>query len=220
MVVMAIDVLNSFDLVVECFCLLTALIIASFSFHVFLLTKQRRHEVFSIAFFLLSAGIFLSVLFNAAVQFEKLSIVLRGYLGINYFWAFILFGSMILVLAGYLTILIVNEEIKSRKVIALLYVFSLLSAIVAHEVYILYHLIVVLVVAMLFGHFYRNYRVNTSNSSLLVMLAFASILVSEFLFALVIFDPVFYNLGNILRLVGFLLLLFSLISIYWGGKRK
>jgi hypothetical protein len=210
----------TFTQVVEIFSLVTALLIAGFSFRTYLLTRQRKHEFFAVAFLLIAFGIALNTVFNTQVQLQDLVIPFQGALAITSTSGVLLFSSMFLGLAGFLTIFLITEEVFNRKMIALTFVFALLTTLLAMDYYAVFYVVNFIVLAMVFGHFYRNFHVHSTTTSLLVMLAFGFLAISQIPFSLTFVDFLFYQLGTIIRLVSFVLFLTALILIFKPRRSK
>ena len=208
------DALLNLDLFIEGFVCVVALLISAFSLRTYLLTRQRKHFFFAGAFGLLAGGIALSALLNYFVEFEHLQILLRGYLNIGVELGYLLAASQFLVLSGFMTLYLVNSEIKDKRAIIMLYMMTFFAAIVAHEVYLLYHVTAFIIVGCVFSHYLVNYERQHTRSSLLVLLAFTSLLIAEAVLSFVLFNFWFYVIGNALRALGFVLFLIALIQIY------
>lgn len=212
------DILFQIDLWVEAFSLVVALFISAFSLSAYLITKQVKQQRFSLAFLLIAIGIFARAVLNSWVQFETLPVPLRGYIDVTYLQGFMLVLSMLFIIAGYVTLIFVTENIKQPKIMMLLLLLAPFTALVAHEFYVLFHLMAMLLVGMLILHFFSNYRRERSSNALLVMLAFGALFVANILFAFTILSYVFYLAGTIVRLVGFLLFLVALVMIFLGRR--
>lgn len=211
---MTLDFYTNFDLWVEAFSLIIALVIAGFSARVFFITKQKRHLIFSTAFLAIAAGIFSRVVFDYFIAFEQLSIPLKGFIALSFRADLVFLFSMLCILTGYLLIFIVNEYINHVKVALMLLLLAPITILAAHYFYIIYHLVNLVLVSFLFSHFNFNYRKHRTTNTLLIMLAFAAILISEFFFLFMTFSSWPYFVGNVLRLAGFILFLAALIRIY------
>jgi hypothetical protein len=206
-----------FDVGVEIFSLIITFLIAAFSFHAYTITKQKRHEYLAIAFLLISGGIFFNILFNSAVQFEDLGTSLLRTIPLPIFSSVALFASIALRLAGYLTIFLITENVESKKTVFLLFLLVPLVVWAAMDFYYIFHMINFIILSFVFIHFYRNYHTHSTTSSMLVMLSFGLLALSQIVFMLGVFDnvsSVFYNLGYIVRAISFGMLFAALVNIY------
>ncbi len=202
------------DVWIQAFSLVVALFISAFSLSAYMITKQKRQQIFSLAFLLIAVGILLQAVLNSWVQFEDLTIPLRGYLAISYSHAAMLLVSMAFILCGYVTIVVLLEKVKQSKVMFLLFLLAPLVALIAHEYYGAFHLFSLLLIGISLGHFLDNYRQTRSGGSLLVLLAFCALFVANAIILFAVTSYVFYILGTIVQLIGFLLFLIALIMIF------
>lgn len=204
----------TFTQVVEFFSLVIALLIAGYSFRAFIITKQRKHEYFALAFVMIGMGIAANILFNGAVRLADVAVPLRGLLPITTASSVLLFFSGLLRLAGYVTIFLITEELTNKKAVFLTFLFVTLTALLALDYYAVFHLVNFVVLVLIFGHFYRNFHVHGTKSSLLVMLAFGCLTLSQVPFSLVVVDYFFYQIGAFIRLISFIFFLSALVIIF------
>jgi hypothetical protein len=204
----------TFTQIVEIISLITVLFICGYSFRTYLLTKQRKHEYFAIAFLLIGVGIAFNILFNGQVQLSRIDVPFRGVLPITTAAEVLLFLAVLFRMAGYMTLFLITEEVHNWKVVFVSFVFVLLTSIMATDYYPLFHVVNFILLALVFTHFYKNFHVHSSSSSLLIMLAFGALALSQVPFSLVFIDHFFYNIGVVVRLVSFLLFLTALALIF------
>ena len=213
-----LDALIDFDLWVAGFSLVITFLIAAFSCRAYLLTHMRKQLYFSFAFASIAGGLLLAFIFNLLVEFEVVAVGVRGYLPITYWMGLMLLAAMFATLVGYMSIFIINEELKSRKTIFLLYAFTLFAVLVSHDFYFMYHLTAFLILAMIFNHYYWNNRKHKTAGTRFSMLAFCGLFLSHAVMMFIPYNPVFYVLGHLVQLVSFGLLLAVFFSLWRGSK--
>jgi hypothetical protein len=148
------------------------------------------------------------------VQFETLPIPLRGYIQVSYLHSLLLLSSMLFIVAGYLTLVLIVEHVKQRRISFLLYLLAPFTALVAHEYYVVFHLVVLLLLAFLIRHFLDNYRQARTPNALIVLLAFCALFLANAILLFTVASYIFYLVGTVVQLVGFLLFLTALILIF------
>lgn len=203
-----------FDIFVECAALITALLITAFSMHAYHRTHEPRHLTFAAAFALITVGSFASLIFHWLVQLEVMLIPVRGYLAIPPQYDYFRFFSQLFFMVGYLGLFVVGERVTCKRTSLLLLLIAPLTALVAHEVFSVYHMIAVLVLSFVVYHFYRSFLQTGSLNARNIATAFGILLASELSFIFVVFNIGFYHAGEVLRLGAFLLILFTLGRIY------
>lgn len=209
-----IDQILDFDIWVELFSLVITLFIVGFSYRAYRLTKQKRNLYFSFAFLLISAGLFLTILFNSIIDFEETPVLVRGFLPISHIAGLLLFSSMLCITAGTMTIFLLNEQLKSRKTIFLLFMFVFLSTVVAHYFYFTYHLVLFIILSLILNYYTWHYKKLRTTISLLIMLAFAGLTISQAVMFFIPYATIFYVIGHAIQLVSYILLLFMFIILY------
>jgi len=213
-----LDRLLDFDLWVEGFSLIITFLIAAFSMRAYFLTKQKKQLWFSAGFFSITIGLLLMFVFNTLVDIEDITVAVRGYLPITYWLGITLMASMLALLAGYMTIFVVNEKFVSRKTLFLLYAFIIMAVLVAHDFYFMYHLTAFLILAMVFNHYYWNNRKYRTPGTLMSMLAFTGLLLSHGVTMFTPYSAAFYVLGHAVQLISYALLL-AVVLLALRGKR-
>ncbi len=209
------ELLERVDLVVEAFSFLTAALIALGSLLAYMKTHKQRTLAFSGAFVFIAVGALLSLVFNWFVELEATVVPVRGYIQIGFFLSLLLLLSMLSTIIGFLLLFIINERISSVKEILLLLLLAPLGTWVAHEIYIGYHIILLVLTIMIFHFYYQAHRESCTGHSLAVAIAFAALLFSQV--ALTLFPVLgagIYVIGQTIRGIGFTILLITLASIY------
>ncbi len=221
---------NGFDLIFEIVGLVIALLIAAYSWKFYNLSKENKFAYFSFAFILVALGIFFKMLTQGILSFsflrEGVAGVLKPALGQKFRFADLyyraaFFLGMASSLGAWLLIFFISQ--KSRKRLNKLYEVSqitlfvyliLLISIVANFKYFVFYLTSAVILGITVLNYYKNYLNNNRNkNSFRVMLAFMFILFSNIVFVFVFLFGWLYVIGEILLLVGFLLLLYTYVRL-------
>jgi len=217
---------NGFDLVFESVGLIIALLIAGYSWRVHKLTKENKFAYFSLAFVLVALGLFFKTFTHSILYFTPVrdvtAIVLKPVMGgtlsfSDLFYRAAFFFQMAFMLAGWLLIFFISQKSRGRlnryyevNQIALFLYLILLISIIANFKYFVFYLTSAVILGMTVLHYYKNYLNNDKNKSTFrVMTAFMLILLSNIAFVFVFVYSKLYVVGEILLLLGFLLLLYT-----------
>lgn len=224
---------NGFDLIFEGIGLIVALLIAAYSWRVYRISHENKFSYLSVAFLLLSVGLFFKMFTHGVLYFtpvrDSVMTVLKPTLGnhlkfsdLYYRGAF--FIQMASMLGGWLLIFFVSQKSRSRlnkyyevSQIALFLYLILLISFVANFSYFVFYLTSAVIIGLTVLNYYKNYlNTNRNRNAFKVMISFLFILLSNIFFVFVFLFDSFYVLGELFLLVGFLILL----SVYSQIKRR
>jgi hypothetical protein len=210
-------VLGRVDLVVEVFSSVIAFLIGFGSLYAYNKTHKTRHAVFGVALLAMATGYGASAILNAFVDFESMTVPLRGYLAFTFVQALFHVISMTAILGGLILLILTNEDVTNLSVAFPLILLAPLGAWVGREFYIAFHALAAVLLVICALHYVRWHRESHSGHSLLVAMAFLAIGVSEAVFILTVFSPVFYLIAHSIRFLAFGTLLITLVSIFRGA---
>ncbi len=215
---------NGFDLVFETIGLVIALLIAFYSYKVFRFSKENKFAYFSLAFVLVALGLGFKMFTSSVLYFfpirESVAIVLKPMLGgglsfADLFYRAAFFLQMSTMLGAWLLIFFISQKSRERlkkyhevSQIALFMYLILLTSIVANFKYFIFYLTSAVILGMTVLNYYKNYLNSKKNKNAFrVMLSFLFILLSNIIFVFVFLYDKLYVVGEIVMLIGFLLLL-------------
>ncbi len=215
---------NGFDLVFETIGLVIALLIAFYSYKVFRFSKENKFAYFSLAFVLVALGLGFKMFTSSVLYFfpirESVAIVLKPMLGgglsfADLFYRAAFFLQMSTMLGAWLLIFFISQKSRERlkkyhevSQIALFMYLILLISIVANFKYFIFYLTSAVILGMTVLNYYKNYLNSKKNKNAFrVMLSFLFILLSNIIFVFVFLYDKLYVVGEIVMLIGFLLLL-------------
>lgn len=221
---------KGYDLLFEGISLIIALLIASYSWKIYSINRERKYAYFSLAFFLISLAFVFKMLTQGLVYYTPLRnaatqilgpAVGRGVSGaINYselFYRCGFFLYMVTMLGAWLLIFFNSQKKEDRlrkyyevSQIALFVYLILLISVVSNFKYTVFYLTSSVILSMTVLNYYKNY-LNTSRNwnAFLVMLSFLLILFSNICLIFEFVFQGFYVVGELLLLAGFLSLLYT-----------
>jgi len=220
---------NGWDLVFEGIGLIIALLIACYSWKVYRISKENKYGYFSLAFILISLDFLFKMVTQGLVYYAPLRNMATGVLepivgmaksGINYSELFFRGGFliyMIMMLGAWMLIFFVSQKKSGRlkcyyevSQIALFVYLVVLISIVSNFKHFVFYLTSAVILGMTVLNYYKNFlNTGKSTNALLVMNSFLFILISQFFFVFVFLSEELYVLGEVLMLMGFLLLLYT-----------
>lgn len=208
--------------VIQFFGALVALAIALFGFKAYRLTEDKKYLYFSGAFGLLSIELFFyaATLLARFVYYENFKHIDPGFLlNISQGVKFVL---MFAILMAYAIFVIIYGRMGSRSVMALVGALVLALVVYSYRFQSLTGFNLSAALLLLFIVYYTtiNFYKTQKKNAFLVLLAFVLLLVGHLLFIVERFDSVFFLLGNISQLVGYLSLLLMVVRINKYGRKK
>lgn len=210
------------DSLLEVIIIITAFMISFYSYKIFSVLKSRNHKYFSVAFFLIGFAyvfkIFSSIILYKTIKpsFHLLLDPLTASLysvEIVHFFSFFLFK--LLTAFGFLLLFLIAVDVVKKAlilvdmyIIFLAVVFSSLFATTA------YHTILISFLFFICWYYYNNYLRIKSKASYRILIAFLFMFLAQLIFP--IDFSIFYVLGEILLITGFLVLLYNQIKLTAG----
>ncbi len=198
--------------------------IAFYSYKIFRFSKENKFVYFSLAFVLVALGLGFKMFTSSVLYFfplrESVAIVLKPVMGggltlADLFYRAAFFMQMSVMLSAWLLIFFISQKSRERlkkyheiSQIALFIYLILLISIVANFRYFIFYLTSAVILGMTVLNYYKNYLNSKRNkNSFRVMLSFLFILFSNIIFIFVSFYDKLYIVGEVIMLIGFLLLL-------------
>lgn len=223
---------NGIDIIFDCISLVVALLIAGFSWKVYRRSSETKFGYFSFAFFLVSLGFLSKIAVHGLNYYDSfrfvatkalLPVVGHSGVGVNYsdlFFRVGFFAHMLTLLGAWLLIYFISQKGRERlkkfdettQIFLFIYFIGLIS-VVSNLKYTVFYLTAVVILSLIVLNYYKNYLNKGTSASLLVMVSFLLILASQVLFVFVFLNTNFYVGGEMLQLLGFLLLLYTYVKI-------
>ena len=227
------DWFNGLDLIFDAVSLFVALCIAVYSWRVYTIHKENKYAYFSLSFILIALAFAGKMLMQGLLYYAPLRnaatavlvpVVGKAATGINYseiFFRIGFFVSMVAMLGAWLLLFFVSQKKEGRlkryyevSQIALFVYLLLLISVVSNFKYFVFYLTSAVILGMTVLNYYKNYlNTNKNKNAFRVMIAFLLFLFGNFAFIFVFVAPALYVVGEILMLLGFLLLLKTYATI-------
>jgi len=215
---------NGWDIVFDAVGLLVALLIAGYSWRVYRLHKENKLAYFSLAFVSIAVSFAVKVFTSAILYFKPVrdvtAVVLNPITGpslqfADLFYRSAFFLQMLAMLCALLLIFFISQKSRSRlkkyyevSQIGLFVYLVLLISIVSNFQYFVFYLTSTVLLSLIVLNYYKNYlNADKNKNTHKVMLSFLLMLLGNIFFVFVFFHNGFYVIGEVLVLLGFLLLL-------------
>ncbi len=214
---------NGYDLLFNSISLVVALLIAAYSWRIYKFHKENRFMYFSLAFLLVSVSFAFKILTSGVLYYypvrETVAQVLGPAVGPRLKYSALyyragFFFQMASMLLAWLLIFLVSQKSRARLTkfyevsqIGLLAYLLLLVSVISNFNYKVFYLTSSVLLSLIVLNYYKNYLTTRKSSALKVMTAFLFILSGNLILVFVFLQNSSYVVGELLTLVGFLLLL-------------
>ncbi len=216
---------NGFDLLFEGIGLVVALLIAAYSWRIYRLNKENRFMYFSLAFLFVSLSLAFKIFTSGVLYYfpvrETVAEVLRSaagqglkYSGLYYRAGF--FFQMASMLGAWLLIFLISQKSRARLTkfyelsqIGLFVYLVLLISVISNFKYVVFYLTSAVLLSLIVLNYYKNFLTTRKKNALRVMTAFLFILAGNLFSVFVFWNNSLYVVGELLMLMGFLLLLYT-----------
>ncbi len=217
---------HGWDIVFDLVSLLIALLIAAYSWRWYRLNKENRFAYFALAFILVSLGLLFKSFTSMILYYTPVRDVAADLLrplagerlslsGLYYRAAFFL--QMLSMLGAWLLLFFVSQKPRARlhkfyevSQIALFIYLLVLISIVSNFKYSVFYLTSSVILGLVVLNYYKNYlNTNNNQQAFKVMLSMMFILAGNITYIFIFLFNKLYVLGEILMLIGFLILLFT-----------
>jgi hypothetical protein len=111
-------------------------------------------------------------------------------------------------------------EKQSKANIVLLIYFIIVSIFFSKEEYYIFYLTCFILFAIISNRFYQNYGKNKEKASAMLAASFSVITISQAFFMLVNFTKHFYVAGEVVQLIGYVILLTAFVTVLRHGREK
>lgn len=214
---------NGYDLLFNSIGLVVALLIAAYSWRVYKFNNENRFMYFSLAFLLVSVSLAFKIFTSGVLYYYPVRETVYQVIGsaagprLKYsalFYRAGFFFQMASMLLAWLVIFLVSQKSRARLTkfyeisqIGLFMYLLLLVSIISNFDYKVFYLTSSVLLSLIVLNYYKNYLTTKKNSALKVMTAFLFILAGNLISIFVFLQNGSYVVGELLTLVGFLILL-------------
>lgn len=215
------------DTIIELFSFLTALLIAYYAYKFYKFSFERKYKYFSLSFLALALGSLAKIAMNFTIYYpyivkQQIGLLNIDITGVNKAILYTIGFDVhrILMLFGLAGIYILLSKSKLKSQLILFTYFILLTALFSHNSYFVFYITMALFLGYIVFFYYKNYTLNPKNYKLiLVTLAFFMIFNAQLCFLLVHYWEHLYAMGGFFQLVGYLMLLYSYVSLVLPTRR-
>jgi len=214
---------NGYDLLFNSVGLVVALLIAAYSWRVYKFNRENRFMYFSLAFLLVSISLAFKIFTSGVLYYFPVRETVYQVIGpaagpgLRYsalFYRAGFFFQMASMLGAWLVIFFVSQKSRARLTkfyelsqIGLFVYLLLLISVISNFKYVVFYLTSSVLLSLIVLNYYKNYITTKKNSALKVMAAFLFILAGNLISVFLFLQNGSYVVGEILTLVGFLILL-------------
>jgi len=196
------------------------LLIAFYSFRVFRLTKLRKYLYFMLAFLLISGSYFLRAVADYTVyssligHIPNITSAITNVAPIQTYYSLGILAFMVLSFAGFMMLVALYIGITSYRTVALLFLLAILIAFLSVNKFVAFHATLIIMLLFIVARLSINFGRKKRASSFLVLYGMSCLLAAQLFFFLLSFDVVYYVVGHVVQLFGFILLLLNMIIIF------
>lgn len=215
------------DIFIDSIALLVLLSIAIFATKYYRIKKSKNYFYLALSFYLISLSFFSKILINFTIYYQVLHTQMIG--SIEYAQV-ILKSSEILAVSGLffyrlftllgLFLLYSIYEKQSKANIVLMIYFIIISILFSKEEYYIFYLTSFIFLGVISNRYYQNYKDNKEKTSGMLAASFSLITLSQIFFIFVNFTKHFYVVGEVIQLLGYILLLATFIMVLKHGREK
>lgn len=214
---------NGYDLLFNSISLIVALLIAAYSWRVYKLNRENRFMYFSLAFLLVSLSLAFKIFTSGVLYYYPVRETVYQVIGSaagpglkysNLFYRAGFFVQMASMLGAWLVVFLVSQKSRARLTkfyevsqIGLFVYLLLLVSVISNFKYEVFYLTSSVLLSLIVLNYYKNYLTTRKENALKVMTAFIFILAGNLISVFVFLQNGSYVVGEVLMLIGFLMLL-------------
>lgn len=210
------------DSLFEIISLIICLLISYYGFKIYDFVKQKKYKTVALSFLFIALSFAIKVITNLSIyfQYHKLKLLLLSAMSstfpaltskiikIQLIYYVGYFSYRFLFLLGLILLLSLFLKITDKRITSIFIVFSIIAAFFSYYYYYTFHIVSTTLLFFIFMYFYENYTIKKLASAKYITIAFFLLLISQLVFIFVLFDAKIYVFGEIIQLVGFLILLY------------
>ena len=215
------------DIFIDSIALLVLLSIAVFATKYYRIKKSRNYLYLALSFYLIALSFFSKMLINFTIYYQVLHTKVIGSMtytqtilqSSEIFAVSGLFFYRFFTLLGLFVLYSIYEKPSKGNIFLMIY-FGIISILFSKEEYYIFYLTSFILLGMISNRYYQNCRKNKSKSSGMLAASFSVITLSQIFFMLVSFTKHFYVVGEVMQLVGYIILLAAFITVLKHGREK
>jgi len=213
--------LQYMDCIFEIIMVAVLILISLHSYSIFKISREKNFKWFSYSFFVIALAFVGRILMNTVIYTQNVRQKVAGLIITTFkhtsasdvLWNYGLFGYRTLMLLGLIGIFLIITKSRKKKNWLLLGYLAVLTALASMQIHYIFNLTATVILALISLQFYQNYLKHPRKSTLGVTAAFSVIFLSHAIFIFEGFNHLLYVAGEIVQLVGYLLLLAVYIAL-------
>jgi len=196
------------------------LLIAFYALRVYKLTKLRKYLYFMLAFVLISGSYILRAVADYTVyssligQIPNITSALQAVAPIQNFYSTGVILFMVLSFAGFMMLVALYMGIQSFRTVTLLFLLAILIALLSVNKFIAFHATLIVMLLFIVAHLSSKFGKRKRASSFLVLYGMSSLLAAQLFFLMLGLGAIYYVVGHVLQLFGFILLLLNMMIVF------
>lgn len=215
------------DIIIDSIALLVLLLIAIFATKYYRIKKSRNYLYLALSFYLIALSFFSKILINFTIYYQVLHTQVIG--SIEYTQVILksseilsisgLFFYRLFTLLGLFLLYSIYEKQSKANIILMVY-FIAISIFFSKEEYYIFYLTTFIFFGIISNRYYQNYRKNREKTSGMLAASLSVITLSQIFFMFVNFTKHFYVAGEVIQLIGYIILLVVFITVLKHGREK
>lgn len=216
------------DIFIDTVCLLVLALIALFSFKYYKLeSKKKNYFYLALSFSLLALAYFFKILINFSILTEIIQTRNLGFVTFtietikssdNLFFVGFFLYRLLLLIGLYMLFLIYQKH--SKPTILLILYLILISIYFSQSYFHIFHLTTLVFLVLITAQHFKRCKLYKTSTTKMITISFALLSFSNLIFLLVKINSLFYVIGEIIQLSGYILLLVTFITVLKNGQKK
>jgi len=217
------------DILIDVVSVIVLALISYVTFRYYRINKNKtQHLSFSIATGLLALSFIFKIITNFTLYELEMHTKTFGLLTFTYQTVeasntLFLIGTLLyrfLTLIGFYILFSTYYKEKNRSIYLIMAYFIFVATYFASQAYYIFHLSALLFLLFIVKKYLDNYRRTRDKPAKLILTSFLIILISNAIFIFVELNHLLYVIAEIVQLLGYVMLLISLITVLRYGKKK
>lgn len=215
------------DVIIEIFSFIVLIFFFLLCIKSYRLNKNKSSLWLGVGFFLIALAELSTISTKIVLYYDTIFTQNIGRMVVTYnfvktvdlFYYVGFFFHKLLTLLGLYVIYRIPQKVRLSGDVFLAVCFLFISAIFGNTFYYIFHLTALILLVFITDNYYKVYKINKSENTKILLVAFSILTISHALFILSGFSMI-YVISQFMQLVSYLILLFLVIKILKHGKEK
>lgn len=196
---------------------IVTLMIAAYAYKIYKISKQRYILLFGLSFFSITIAYFIQAIINFLIQRsissrDILSSIIPNHIPLIQLSVLAIGIHILFMIAGWALLAYVSLHEKNLRIFFLLTTISFIGLLFASNTILIYYLLASAFLGFITYQHYKKHNIQRNYNSMRIFFGFGLIFLGNIQLAASTFSIIFYFLGHITVLVGYILLLINLIK--------